>query len=967
MGTHRDLSISDEEFPPDVSVLEPEGGDVGGAIAAINCKSITISQSRFENNRADYGGAIYAEESKIIVHSTIFTSNYAISGGGVFFIMDSTISIIGASDFFSNAAEYDGGVLYSLWSNIKITASSFVGNVVRDTNYYLGNGIWSGGGVIYCNEGKISITKSKFYHNAVISGLGIGAGGVLNSFYASYIKIQASQFRNNSVTLYAGESGKGGVLYALDSKIILEENNFDSNVAATTGGVVHSDYSNIEIRKSEFSNNAATSGGVLYSSHCDMIAIVGSVFHNNSAMRIDRVDDVYDFLPPTEGGVLRSTHSSIIIAASRFTINSASLAGGALYFESSKVSLDSAIVCNDNTAVSEGGALFSLNSTITIRMVSAIYASLIRYLPPVGNYNYFNIVTEGVDICMKDEYQTAYHNGVLQIINNNARSGAIYLIDSELYVENSGNLILSNNARSGAIYLTNSELYVENSGNLILSNNAGSLMAFNSNITFMGCVVFVNNEPKQSSSITDTFQEGGAMTLFQSNVFFNGNCSLLYNHAEDGGGLLSIESKIYVYGNLTIAHNTASRNGGGVYLLNSELTCNCLQKSTFLLDNNYAGNKGGGLHAISSAVKVISSSSTQTLLYNIIIIGASLNFTKNEAEMGGGLSLEANAKLYILKYGAGSAKISTAAFIANNAYSHGGAVYVDDETNSGTCASSSKTECFFQVLAVYGDNTHSSPKIRSIYFSQNEANISGSTLYGGLLDRCTVSQLAGVHKKYNKRFKDSFNGVTYFKNISVSKHYNNRGQEIPDTSNISISSGPVKVCLCIENEYNCSHHLQTHVEVKKGEKFNVSLVTVDQIKKTVNATIHASLESTESGLSEGQMTAEIQRICTNLTFNVVSPHNHENLILYAIDGPCKDADLSRRVIKINFLPCSCPIGFQISGKREINCTCDCHSNISRYAEHCDSHTESFVKRSQARAWISYINEALLCKTLGAVA
>ena len=34
----------------------------------------------------------------------------------------------------------------------------------------------------------------------------------------------------------------------------------------------------------------------------------------------------------------------------------------------------------------------------------------------------------------------------------------------------------------------------------------------------------------------------------------------------------------------------------------------------------------------------------------IIIIGARVNFQNNRAKLGGGLSLEANAKLYILKY-----------------------------------------------------------------------------------------------------------------------------------------------------------------------------------------------------------------------------------------------------------------------------------------------------------------------------
>ena len=96
-----------------------------------------------------------------------------------------------------------------------------------------------------------------------------------------------------------------------------------------------------------------------------------------------------------------------------------------------------------------------------------------------------------------------------------------------------------------------------------------------------------------------------------------------------------------------------------------------------------------------------------------------------------------------------------------------------------------------------------------------------------------------------------------------------------------------------------------------------------------------------------------------MTFNVVSRRKYEHLILYALDGPCKDTDLSRRVITINFLPCSCPIGFQISGKVEINCTCDCHNNISQYIEHCDSSTGSFIKKSQSRAWISYIDDTNL--------
>ena len=37
----------------------------------------------------------------------------------------------------------------------------------------------------------------------------------------------------------------------------------------------------------------------------------------------------------------------------------------------------------------------------------------------------------------------------------------------------------------------------------------------------------------------------------------------------------------------------------------------------------------------------------------------------------------------------------------------------------------------------------------------------------------------------------------------------------------------------------------------------------------------------------------------------------------------------------------------------IDCTCECHSDVSQYMEHCDSHTGSLVKMNQFRTWISY--------------
>ena len=79
----------------------------------------------------------------------------------------------------------------------------------------------------------------------------------------------------------------------------------------------------------------------------------------------------------------------------------------------------------------------------------------------------------------------------------------------------------------------------------------------------------------------------------------------------------------------------------------------------------------------------------------------------------------------------------------------GGAIYVSDDTNNGTCTSSEYTltntaesDCFFQSIRYnpYGGNSRTSNIIKThISFSGNTANTSGAILYGGLLDRCTVN------------------------------------------------------------------------------------------------------------------------------------------------------------------------------------------------------------------------------------
>ena len=820
-------------------------------------------------------------------------------------LIETTAQILNSTFVSNRRGLYKECFSYSLYAGC--TVGGFVGGAIIATNStvsisqsrFKDNRADTGGAIYASQHSIINMSGNEFINNDAIFG-----GGVLFS-NNSNITVEALNEFHNSIT--------SGVIGCGSSSIIIQASKFHDNGAVYAGGVLDSFFCTITIVASEFYNNKAMiGGGVLNSYYDNIIMIVASEFYGNRAGEYDKYDeyDEYD----RYGGVLNSYSSNIVIEASKFYGNSAPH-GGVLAMHVLTIDDSSSIAIktsefHNNSATLEGGVLVSSRTMITIDG-----SNFTNNWSPVGAVIQ---ATESSNIQYDD----------ISIVNNFAEKYAV-------------------------VYLFDSEMMKYDSGNIIFSNNLGSLVAFNSNITFSDYTVFANNQPGPSQSTSGDFQEGGAITLFQSNIFFNGESNFEYNHAENGGAIHSTESKLYVNGNVTIAHNTAAGNGGGVYLSTSEL--NCQQNSTLLLFNNSAVHKGGGIHAISSSIKATAELGCH--IYGCInqysYIGTRITFIDNAANWGGGLSLEANAKLYILKYIC-SLDINVAIIFTANKAIYGGAVYVDDDTNSGTCASDTKTECFFQVLAIYNPNSCNYAEngieleTLTINFSQNYANISGSTLHGGLLDRCAVSQFAELYVKYphDNVTEIQANGIAYFKNVSII------------TKNLSISSDPVRVCLCTKDVHDCIHQTQ-HIKlppVKKGETFNVSLVAVDQVGQPMQSYIQTSLRFTESGLAEGQLARQISAKCTNLTFSVVSPHDSENLTLYASDGPCKDSDLSRATVEIHFLPCSCPIGLQVSGMNNTNCTCECHGDISQYMEQCDGHTGSLVKQPHSRAWISYINE-----------
>ena len=230
----------------------------------------------------------------------------------------------------------------------------------------------------------------------------------------------------------------------------------------------------------------------------------------------------------------------------------------------------------------------------------------------------------------------------------------------------------------------------------------------------------------------------------------------------------------------------------------------------------------------------------------------------------------------------------------------------------------------------------------NILFSENTATEQGSNLFGGLLDRCVPSPFAEVYLKQTITY---YSGVTYIQNISkITQLY-------------SISSQPVRVCFCnSEHKPDCRYQLPTII-VKKGEAFNVSVVAVDHINNTVEANITISLSSSEGGFGENQQTQSVGRNCTDLTYNMHSPHDSEMINLFA-DGPRGSAALSTSHVTIQFSACSCPLGFEphFNNKLSTRCECVCDATLDPYITNCDIATSS-VSRIGTNSWITYVNDS----------
>ena len=814
----------------------------------------------------------------------------------------------------------------------------------------------------YCT---VSCTEPINFHNVshvYVRGLKFISCRGNRVMKVSQFTLEESEFVNSTET----------ALEVIDTTAIIVNSSFIGNSFGQyrdeklrVGSAIIISASNVSITDSRFERNSADAGGAIFGEANCEITILRGVFIYNVALRggggfmytrsgcsivIIDVQYAQHNIAYIGNGAIFAFHQSVTVTiiGGQYINNTADQvhtnAAGVISVDASNISITNSVFINNSGGVVYGNDVIIQVTNSHFEMNSGLEGvmSLSNATATLSDNQFINNDAcsggaFGVDTTTLNIYQCSF-------IGNTATVGAVALISQSTL--NAHNITVSNNVGNEGI-MTIDKSDVTFTHEATFTGNSGSLLAHDSNITFKGVTTFASGEQPVSvdlciyrsfgvpshSKLQLDGKEGGSITAFQSTVVLNGYSHFVNNRAPFGGAIYASYSEIRVHGKAVIENNTATENGGGVCLLGSKLICQ--NNSVLQLERNHAYIKGGGMHLLYSSIEIHFSGIKN-------IANVAVQFINNKARLGGGLHMD-SSRLHIVRDEIVTNFDDNAYYfitIEANTADYGGGIFISDSTNP-TCASTSyksfspSSQCV--LLTTNFGTTNVDYAIRNIKFTKNYAISDGHEIYGGLFDRCTVSQTdvlsVTIFEQTSHGIKDQPFGLLYLKIIS----------NLNDLKS-NISSDAMKLCDCTNPVFNCTNQVVDH-EVRKGELFTISVVAVNQVNMPIATYVRSYLTSEDSGLGEGQLIQKTRDECTNLSFTIFSPLEVEQVIMYA-DGPCGDAPLSQKVINVSFSPCKCPLGFQRVLTEMTSCNCECDTFLKPYVTQCDPNTETLVRQGR---------------------
>ncbi|GMH45587.1 hypothetical protein BSKO_13544 [Bryopsis sp. KO-2023] len=505
--------------------------DIGGAISVMNATSLVVgNDTKFENNTASAGGAIYAQSAGTVattidIKESIFDSNEGRSSGFGATTYGGAIQLFGKSiecslansvSFLRNTATRGGAISVMTGSKLQAKDISFVRNSAD-----------SGGAISSVAGTTVELKDVRFEENLATNGTG-GGIEVMAASEPTSLVLESVEFVNNQAL---GDASDGGAILAVGKSISMSVKGgmFWGNTAEDVGGAMYvSSVKRCLISNAKFEQNRAPGGGALFAQSVGdplQIQIVDNIFRNNSA------------------------HQAF---------------GGAIDFGSaSNATLEGKNFFQGNVAATGGGAIFAMNST-GVMISGATFTSNFALEGQGGAIWAWSPKRPSVLALSRSIF---YNNSVKA---DNGRGGAVSVEGAKMSVslteevEFHGNEAFIGGAmeiRYGASLAARNSTFDAN-----LAGEGGAIFAEgthgNTTIGIFG-TTFRNN-----TALIGEDQKGGAIAIVGSRSFPDssvicviGKSSAFLGNAASRGGAISVEDSELLLNGVWFTTNKADRGG----------------------------------------------------------------------------------------------------------------------------------------------------------------------------------------------------------------------------------------------------------------------------------------------------------------------------------------------------------------------------------------------------------------------
>ena len=586
-----DFTVSDCVFDKNTAFgkgdMTPNNNNGAAIVVTDTGKDITgaITGSKFTNNKAQYGGAIYICEGNIAISDSLFENNSADVEGGAIDINtvngNPEVSISG-SKFINNSASYGGAIVNV--KDLTVRNTEFVNNAPDTIFNYVGfggnldlgienftdlqNAIGLVTGTLTLNQNVVMTDdEAANFVNGVVINKNIridGKGHTIDARDLGRIFSIGEGFTVTltNATLINGKADKGGAIYN-DGSLTLSDVKLSDNAADSYGGAVFNN-GHLVVSDSVFDSNDIVNrgsasvdygGAAIYNWKEGTLKVTNSNFTNN-IKNYKNGDNLVGAI---------TTIGNATVSGSNF-VNNSGRWGGAISATGAELRKNSSTLTVSNTIFRDNAALYA----------GAVYIW-------GSNYN--------IADCVFDN-NTAFGKGNMTPNNNNG--GALVVSQVSKFNEPitgtiSGSKFTNNKAQyGGAAYFNKGFVTITDS---VFENNIataeGGAVGF-SRASVKDLVVSINN----SSFVGNKAPVAGAIFTNVDSKITNSNFTK--NTASKGGAVLNENGAKLTVDNSTFKDNAADSYGGAV-LNNGELiVTNSVFDANDILNRGSAGVDHGG-------------------------------------------------------------------------------------------------------------------------------------------------------------------------------------------------------------------------------------------------------------------------------------------------------------------------------------------------------------------------------------